>query len=94
MSLFLAGLVVGFILGWGIEWYLTRERIHSLEARGRRRASAQGAPVVREAYCMRCRAKRVMKDPRELMTQSGRPALTGTCPECGTTMFVFIKGGA
>jgi len=91
MSLFLAGLVVGFILGWGIEWYLTRERIHSLEARGRRRTSAEGTSLVREAYCMRCQTKRVMKNPRRVTTQSGRRALTGTCPECGTSMFIFIK---
>jgi len=89
MSIFLAGLVVGFTLGWGIEWYLTRERIHSLEARGR--AGAEVTPPMREAYCMRCRTKRVMKDPRQITTQSGRRALSGTCPECGTRMFVFIK---
>lgn len=94
MSSFLAGLVVGFILGWGTEWYLTRERIHSLETSRKRRANAEREPLAREAYCMKCRARREMRDPREVTTQSGRRALTGTCPECGTTMFVFIKGRA
>ncbi len=91
MSIFLAGLVAGLVLGWGIEWYLTRERIHSLEARGGRKVDREGTSLVPEAYCMRCQAKRMMKNPHQVTTQSGRRALTGTCPECGTSMFVFIK---
>ena len=40
-----------------------------------------------EAYCVRCRAKREMKDPKPVFTAAGRPATRGTCPVCGTTLF-------
>ena len=43
------------------------------------------------AYCVKCKAKKVMKDPVEV-TMKGkggttRRAMKGTCPVCGTTMF-------
>ena len=44
-----------------------------------------------EAYCVKCKAKRIMKDPKQVsMKKKGggtRPAAKGVCPECGTTMF-------
>ncbi|MEE8390364.1 MAG: type I DNA topoisomerase, partial [Anaerolineae bacterium] len=40
-----------------------------------------------EAYCVKCRAKREMKDPKPVFTSSGTPATRGVCPECGTKMF-------
>jgi hypothetical protein len=44
-----------------------------------------------EAYCVKCKAKRMMKDPKEV-TMKGkggkvRMAMTGTCETCGTKMF-------
>jgi hypothetical protein len=38
-----------------------------------------------EAYCVKCKTKRVIKEPHEAVT-NGRRMLKGTCPECGTTM--------
>ncbi len=44
-----------------------------------------------EAYCMKCKAKREMNDPKEITMKNGRPANEGTCPQCGTRMFKIGK---
>jgi pimeloyl-ACP methyl ester carboxylesterase len=43
-----------------------------------------------EAYCVRCKSKRPMHDPKEVVTKNGRRALEGTCPVCGVRLFRFI----
>jgi DNA topoisomerase-1 len=40
-----------------------------------------------EAYCVRCKEKRPMQQPKPVFTRNGRPATQGTCPECGATLF-------
>ena len=40
-----------------------------------------------EAYCMKCKQKRVAKDVKEVTMKNGKPAQEGICPECGTKMF-------
>ncbi|MCX7855298.1 MAG: type I DNA topoisomerase, partial [Anaerolineae bacterium] len=40
-----------------------------------------------DAYCVRCKEKRPLKDPEPVFTAGGRPATRGTCPVCGTTLF-------
>lgn len=40
-----------------------------------------------KAYCVKCRAKKEMKDPKQIKMKNGRPAMTGKCPVCGTKMF-------
>jgi len=40
-----------------------------------------------EAYCVKCKEKREMKDPEEVTMKNGRKAKKGTCPSCGTKMF-------
>jgi hypothetical protein len=47
-------------------------------------------PFVRgimEAYCVKCKAKREMKDPKKITMKNGKPATQGTCTKCGTKMF-------
>lgn len=39
-----------------------------------------------EAYCVKCKAKREMKDGQETTMKNGRPMMKGICPECGTTI--------
>ncbi len=39
-----------------------------------------------EAYCVKCKAKRIMVDPQESLTKNGKPITKGKCPECSTTM--------
>lgn len=43
-----------------------------------------------EAYCVKCKTKREMKDPSEVVMKNGRRAAKGTCPECGTGMFKIL----
>jgi predicted GH43/DUF377 family glycosyl hydrolase len=45
-----------------------------------------------QAYCLKCRAKRPMKNARAVTLKNGRPAMQGVCPECGTRMFRIGKG--
>lgn len=40
-----------------------------------------------EAYCVKCKAKREIKDPKQITMKNNRPATEGTCPVCGTKMF-------
>jgi Zn finger protein HypA/HybF involved in hydrogenase expression len=40
-----------------------------------------------EAYCVKCKAKRIMRSPKKITMKNGRPARKGTCPECGSGMF-------
>lgn len=51
-----------------------------------------------EAYCVKCKAKREMKDEKkvEMKGKGGktRPAATGTCPVCGTKMFKILPQSA
>jgi len=44
-----------------------------------------------QAYCLKCRAKREMKDPETITMKNGRPATQGTCLVCGTKMFRIGK---
>ena len=43
------------------------------------------------AFCMRCKEKRDMKEPEQIEMKNGRPATQGTCPVCGTKMFKIGK---
>jgi len=37
-----------------------------------------------QGYCMKCREKREMKDPKEVTLKNGRQAMQGECAVCGT----------
>ncbi len=50
----------------------------------------EGRPM--QAYCMKCHAKKEMKDPKAITMKNGRPATQGICPTCGTKMFRIGKG--
>jgi uncharacterized protein DUF5679 len=43
-----------------------------------------------EAYCVKCRQRRVIEGAKKITTQRGRRAMEGTCPICGTKIFRFI----
>lgn len=43
-----------------------------------------------EGYCVKCREKRVMDEPRATTMKNGNPGAKGTCPECGTGMFKIL----
>lgn len=40
-----------------------------------------------EAYCVKCKAKKEMKDAKEVTMKNGRKAMKGRCPTCGTGMY-------
>ena len=40
-----------------------------------------------EAYCMKCKKKVEMKDPKKITMKNGKPAMSGVCPKCGTKVF-------
>ena len=40
-----------------------------------------------DAYCVKCRQSRTMKDPQPVTMKNGRPATSGACDVCGTKMF-------
>ncbi|MDL1912703.1 type I DNA topoisomerase, partial [Chloroflexi bacterium CFX6] len=40
-----------------------------------------------EAYCMKCRTKREMKDPVANFNAKGSPVTIGVCPVCGTKLY-------
>lgn len=43
-----------------------------------------------EAYCVKCKAKRNMKEANQVTMANGRKAMKGKCPECGTGMFKIL----
>ena len=40
-----------------------------------------------EAYCMKCKTKREMKDPVASFNAKGSPVTIGVCPVCGTKLY-------
>jgi hypothetical protein len=44
-----------------------------------------------EAYCVKCKAKRNMKDEKKVTMKNGKPATQGICSVCGTKMFRIGK---
>jgi len=44
-----------------------------------------------QAYCVKCKTKREIRDPKQITMKNGRPASQGTCPICGTKVFRIGK---
>ena len=44
-----------------------------------------------DAYCVKCKGKKEMKDAKEVKMKNGRSALKGKCPDCSTAMFRIQK---
>jgi DNA-directed RNA polymerase subunit RPC12/RpoP len=44
-----------------------------------------------EGYCVKCRAKKQIKNAKEITMKNGRPATEGVCPDCGTKIFKIGK---
>jgi RNase P subunit RPR2 len=40
-----------------------------------------------QGYCMKCRTKREIQNPKKITMKNGKPATQGTCPKCGTKIF-------
>ena len=44
-----------------------------------------------EAYCIKCKTKREMKEPQRMTLKNGKPALRGQCAVCSTTMNLILS---
>jgi len=44
-----------------------------------------------QAYCVKCRAKVEIKDPKKVTLKNKRPATSGSCSKCGTKVFRIEK---
>ena len=40
-----------------------------------------------DAYCVKCKTKREMKDAKNVTMKNGKGAAEGVCPTCGTKLF-------
>ena len=54
--------------------------------------AARKKEVRMQAYCVKCRTKRDVKNPKSITMKNGRPATQGLCPVCGTKVFRIGKG--
>ncbi len=45
-----------------------------------------------QAYCMKCRKKVEIKNPKSIIMKNKRPATQGECPDCSTKVFRIGKG--
>jgi Zn finger protein HypA/HybF involved in hydrogenase expression len=50
--------------------------------------------VTTQAYCVKCKTKRDMKDEKQVTMKNGRQAISGICTVCGTKMFKIGGGSA
>ena len=44
-----------------------------------------------EAYCLKCKKKQLMMNMKLVSMKNNRPALTGHCEQCNTTLFKILK---
>jgi len=44
-----------------------------------------------EAYCMRCKQKVTIKNPKKTKTKKGTPMTRGVCSTCGSNVCVIGK---
>jgi len=42
-------------------------------------------------FCVKCRKKVELKNPEEVTLKNGRKAIRGKCPNCETTVYVFVS---
>ena len=42
-------------------------------------------------YCVKCKAKKDMKDTQNVTMKNGRKAMKGKCSSCGTGMYKIMK---
>jgi pimeloyl-ACP methyl ester carboxylesterase len=53
-------------------------------------SSTSPSPRTVEAFCMKCKQKRTMRDPHKIVTKNGRNAIEGRCPVCEIKLFRFV----
>jgi hypothetical protein len=43
-------------------------------------------------FCVRCKSKQTITQPKEKTTSNGRKMMTGACQKCNTKINVFVSG--
>jgi endogenous inhibitor of DNA gyrase (YacG/DUF329 family) len=79
--------IVPLIAKFGSEWRIVQKAIDA------------GYPIKMEsaeeekmqAYCMKCKKKVKIKNPKAITMKNKRPAIQGVCPICGTKVFRIGK---
>jgi len=61
-----------------------------LQTNGNDKRKYPGGELV-EAYCMKCRSNREMKNIKAVKMKNGKPGTQGICIKCGTRMFRIGK---
>jgi predicted RNA-binding Zn-ribbon protein involved in translation (DUF1610 family) len=44
-----------------------------------------------QAYCVKCKKKVEIQNPKNVTLKNKRPAVKGVCPKCGTVVFRIGK---
>ncbi|KAF6248211.1 hypothetical protein C6990_00350 [Nitrosopumilus sp. b3] len=44
-----------------------------------------------DAYCVKCKSKRIIENPKDTTMKNGRPAIRGICSVCKCKVFRIIK---
>ena len=60
------------------------EKIEKPKKQSKQSSTTQGSQV--EAYCVKCKSKRIIENPFETILKNGRSAIKGACIECGTNV--------
>ena len=50
-----------------------------------------GGGAMPEGYCVKEKKKVEIQNPQQVTMKNGRPAIQGTCPDCGTKIFRIGK---
>ncbi len=74
-----------------MELWSAHRRLDTVTPHGVSSANTIGG-VDMQAYCMKCRKKVEIKDPRSVTLKNKKPATQGVCPTCGTKVFRIGKG--
>ncbi len=45
-----------------------------------------------QAYCVKCKKKVDIQNPKNVKLKNKRPAISGVCPKCGTKVFRIGAG--
>jgi hypothetical protein len=64
----------------------------STDRRGNRAMIGPEGGIVAEAYCVKDKMKVEIQNPQNITMKNGKPAIKGTCPRCGNTVFRIGAG--
>lgn len=60
----------------------------------KRRKGAKTMAEQHIAYCVKCKEKKEMKNPQQVIMKNGKPAMQGLCITCGTKLNLILPASA